>query len=180
MPGTASAPKLLVSGTPKSGKTTVVTRLVVLLRQAGVPVGGFVTSEQRVDGRRVGFVVNDLAGPCAQLAHEDLVSPVQVGRFGVDVAAFELVALPALRAALDSDGVVIIDEVARMELASTAFTALVEEALTSPLPVVATVHAHAHPFTDALKHRPDVVVLDVDEVTRDELPQRLLATLTGQ
>jgi hypothetical protein len=37
----------------------------------------------------VGFVVNDLAGPCAQLAHEDLVSSVQVGRFGVDVAAFE-------------------------------------------------------------------------------------------
>ena len=168
MPEPGPAPKLLVTGMPKSGKTTAVIRLVELLRDAGVPVHGFVTSEQRVDGRRVGFVVHDLTGPSAQLAHQDLDSPVRVGRFGVDVPAFEQIAFPALHAALAGDGVVVIDEIARMELASTAFAALVEEILDSTRPVIATVHSQPHPFTDTIKQRPDVLLLDVDDTTRDD------------
>jgi nucleoside-triphosphatase THEP1 len=51
---------------------------------------------------------------------------IRVGRFGVDVAAFEhfgLVALEkATRLARDRVSIVIIDEVARMKLASPGFT----------------------------------------------------------
>lgn len=180
MPASGPAPKLLVTGVPKSGKTTAVIRLVELLRQAGVPVGGFVTSEQRVDGRRVGFIVQNLAGPSGLLAHQDLDSPVRVGRFRVDVPAFERIALPALNTALAGDGIVVVDEIARMELASAAFVALVEEVLDSQRPVVATVHAHPHPFTDAINQRPDVLLLEVDDTTRDDLPKQLLALLTGR
>lgn len=155
-------------------------RLVQLLRADAVAVGGFVTSEQRENDRRTGFVVHDLAGSSAVLAHEELNLPVRVGRFGVDVAAFERVGLPALRRALDEGDVVVIDEIARMELASPAFAALVEEAMDAPVPVVATVHSQPHPFTDALKRRPDVQVLVVGEDSRDELPRRLMELLTSR
>jgi nucleoside-triphosphatase THEP1 len=50
-------------------------------------------------------------------------------------------------------GKVVINEIARMELACPAFPALVEEALAAPVPVVATVHARPHPFTDGLRRR---------------------------
>jgi nucleoside-triphosphatase len=180
MPRQVISAKVLVTGPPKSGKTTAVVRLVELLRAQAVPVGGFVTGEQREDGRRVGFVVRDLAGPSATLAHEDFNSPVRVGRFGVDVAGFERVGLPALRKALaHGRGVVVIDEVASMELASPAFAGLVEEALASTTAVVATVHAKSDPFTDSLKRRADTRVVSVDEESRDGLPQRLLAMLTS-
>ncbi|MGH3998240.1 MAG: nucleoside-triphosphatase [Pseudonocardiaceae bacterium] len=53
------------------------------------------------------------------LAHQDFQTGVRVGRFGVDVPAFERVALPALRRAQEIGGAVIIDEVGRMELAVT-------------------------------------------------------------
>lgn len=174
------AVKVLVTGPPKSGKSTAVMRLVQLLVAEAVPVGGFVTVEQREGERRTGFVVKDLAGPSAVLAHQDLDSPVRVGRFGVDVAAFERVGLPALREALAAGGVVVIDEIARMELACPAFPALVAQALAAPVPVVATVHAQPHPFTDELLRRADVRVLRVDPAGRDDLPQRLLRLLRSR
>jgi nucleoside-triphosphatase len=109
------------------GKTTVAERLVELLVDAGVPVGGFVTREALGDdGRRVGFTVRDLAGPQAWLAHQNFDTGIQVGRFGVDIVAFERVGLVALEKATwlarDHAGIVVIDEIARMELAFTSMS----------------------------------------------------------
>lgn len=178
MPVDAQPPRLLLTGPPKSGKTTAVARLVQLLRRHGVAVGGFVTHEQREEGRRVGFVVEDIGGPSAVFARQDFLSTVRVGRFGVDVTAFERVGLPALRRAVTSGSVVVVDEIARMELASETFVGLVWEALDAPIPVVATVHMRADPFTDAIKWRSDVDLVTLTEQNRDELPHYLLRRLT--
>ncbi|MGH3923118.1 MAG: NTPase [Pseudonocardiaceae bacterium] len=169
--------RLLLEGPPKVGKTVVMHRLLTLLQERGVVVGGFVTHEVREHGRRVGFVVCDLAGPEAVLAHQDFQSDVRVGRFGVDVPAFERVALPALRRAQQDGGLVIIDELGRMELASAPFVETVNTLLTGSLPVVATVHVYEHPATDALKQRADVQRVTVTKANRDELPAQLLRQL---
>ncbi len=102
--------RFLLEGPPKVGKTVAIRCLVELLREHGATVSGFVTDEIRERDRRVGFVVRDMAGPKAVLAHQDFQSGVRVGRFGVDVSAFERVALPALRRARETGGAVIIDE----------------------------------------------------------------------
>lgn len=154
-------------------------RLVELLRKHGASVSGFVTDEIRERDRRVGFVVRDVAGPEAVLAHQDFRTGVQVGRFGVDVPAFERVALAALRRAQEAGGAVMIDELGRMELASAPFVEAVNTLLAGPLPVVATVHVYEHPVTDALKRRADVHRVAVTEANRDELPAQLFLQLTG-
>lgn len=175
----ASAPlRILVGGPPKVGKTVAMQRLVALLAEQEVTVSGFLTHEVRERGRRVGFVVRDLAGPEAVLAHQDFQTDVQVGRFGVDVPAFERVALPALHRAQGRSSVVIIDELGRMELASEAFVEAVHDVLATAMPVVATVHLHAHPVTDALQMRADVQRVLVTQANRDELPQRLFEQVT--
>jgi DNA polymerase III delta prime subunit len=43
-------PRLLLEGRPGIGKTTVARRLLNLLHEAGVPVGGFTTAELRTGG----------------------------------------------------------------------------------------------------------------------------------
>jgi nucleoside-triphosphatase len=174
--GNASPLRALLEGRPGIGKTTVTRRLIALLRDARVPLGGFVTDELRVGGRREGFMVEAVSGDRGVLAHLELPGPPRVGRYGVDLQAFERIALPTL--AVPQPGrVVVVDELGKMELASAAFRDAVSVLLERDVAVVATVQLHHHPFTDALKRRPDIQVLRVTEHSRDALPELLAARL---
>jgi nucleoside-triphosphatase THEP1 len=42
--------RLLLEGRPGIGKTTVARRVLTVLNEAGVPVGGFTTAELRTGG----------------------------------------------------------------------------------------------------------------------------------
>jgi nucleoside-triphosphatase len=169
--------KVLLEGRPGSGKTTAVARLADLLRQRGVAVGGFVTHEVREHGRRIGFEIETLEGRRATLAHTAFRGPPRVGRYGVDLDAFERVALPALEE-LPRRGVVLIDELGKMELASESFRAAVSALFDAPVTVVASVHVFKDPLTDALKRRGDVERMRVTHSTRDRLPRELAERLS--
>jgi nucleoside-triphosphatase len=106
----------------------------------------------------------------------ELPGPPRVGRYGVDLQAFERVALPAMTAP-PPGGVVVVDELGKMKLASAAFRDAVSALLDRDVAVVATVGVQRHPFTDALKRRPDLRVVQVTEQSRDSLPERLVAEL---
>jgi 5-formyltetrahydrofolate cyclo-ligase len=71
-------------------------------------------------------------------------------------------ALPALHTPAVG-GVVVVDELGKMELASTAFREAVTKLFGRDVAVVATVHRARHRFTDALKRRPDIQVIRVTE-----------------
>jgi nucleoside-triphosphatase len=58
---------------------------------------------------------------------------------------------------------VVVDELGKMELASAAFRDAMSDLLDRDVVVVATVHVHRHPFTDALKRRSDLRVIRVTE-----------------
>lgn len=170
-----AVPQVLLEGRPGIGKTTVARRLVARLRHDDVPVAGFTTEELRDGGRRVGFAIETVDGRRSTLAHINLAGPPRVGKYGVDLAAFEKLALPSLDAGPGT--VAVVDELGKMELASRRFRGAFAALLKRPVPVVATVHVHAHPFTDALKKRPGVEVIRVTTGNREALPTRLAATL---
>jgi nucleoside-triphosphatase len=170
--------RILVEGRPAVGKTTVARRLAELLREAGLLLGGFVTAELREGRRRVGFTIETFDGANAVLAHVELPGPPRVGKYGVDLPAFERIALPAL-SSVPAAGVVLIDELGKMELASAAFRSAFSDLLEKPLTVVATVHVARHPFTDALKRRTGVELVRVTALNRDELPLQLAARTRG-
>jgi nucleoside-triphosphatase len=73
-------PRLLLEGRPGIGKTTLARRLLHLLQEAGLPVGGFTTAELRAGGRREGFLVEAVSGAREVLARVDLPGPPRVGR----------------------------------------------------------------------------------------------------
>jgi nucleoside-triphosphatase len=169
--------RVLIEARPGAGKTTALSRLAERLEDAGVALSGFLTREMRSKGRRVGFEIETFSGQRGLLAHVDIKGPPRVGRYGVDLDEFERLALPALER--PSDGVVLIDELGKMELASERFREAVHALFQRPVPIAATVHTARHPFTDALKRRPDVSTIRLSAANRDCLPsevaERLLA-----
>jgi nucleoside-triphosphatase len=166
--------RLLIESRPGAGKTTALSRLAERLRDDGVALSGFLTREMRSGGRRVGFEIETFGGERGLLAHVGLPGPPRVGRYGVDVEEFERLALPSLEAPA---GVVLIDELGKMELASERFRSAMSALFESDVPIVATVHTFRHPFTEALKERPDVTTVRLTRANRDGLPEELAERL---
>jgi nucleoside-triphosphatase len=164
----------LIEARPGAGKTTALGRLAQILRERGATVAGFLTEEIRDGGKRVGFSIETLRGERGTLAHVECPGPPRVGRYGVALREFERLAVPALQVPADA---VLIDELGKMELASVAFTDAVANLLEGETPVVATVHAFRHPFTDRLKRRRDAEVVRLTRANRDEFPGLLAERL---
>jgi nucleoside-triphosphatase len=176
----------LVTGPPRSGKTTVLRRTAELLDR---PVGGVVTPERRdgegdperadndASGERVGFECRDLlTGETATIAHVDYDGP-QVGKYGVDVAAIDRVAVPAIERATSEERVVLIDEVAPMQRHSDRFLDAVEAAFEGAVSVLAAVESGREGVVGEYKSRPDTTVWTVTPADRDALPERLAGRL---
>ena len=161
----------LLTGPPGCGKTTVIIKLARLL---GFQAKGFYTGEIRPSRVREGFKIVSLGGKEEVLAHVDFCSKYKVGKYKVLPERMGF-ALEEIKGALSSPQpcCLLIDEIGKMELLHPEFQQVVEAALDSALPVVATVMAQAHPWVDRIKNRADAEVIPVTPENRDRLPQEL-------
>jgi len=165
---------LLITGVPGVGKTTALRRVKELL--AGKRIRGFLTDEMRgAGGERRGFRIETLDGQTALLAGVGLRSPHRVGRYGVDLAALDAVAVPAL--AVEEGAVYLIDEIGKMECLSQAFTDAVARLLDSDCPVIATIAQRGSGFIAEVKRHPGAESWEVTRANRDEMPGRIVAWL---
>jgi nucleoside-triphosphatase len=162
--------RVLLTGHPGCGKTTLIKRILNRLPQR---FGGFYTEEIRDHGTRVGFKVVALGGGEAVFAHVDFTTPERVGKYGLDLSALEAVGVNAIREAVQAERLIVIDEIGPMEIRSVGFREAVNDALDSELPVLATIFSRSLPFTDGIKSRPGVVLIEISPNNRDRLVSQL-------
>lgn len=168
---------LLLIGRPGIGKTTVIKKVAESLRDRA---GGFYTEEIRgSDGRRKGFRLVTLEGEETTMAHVNLRGEgrPRVSRYGVDVEAIEQVGVAALYEAMEAGRLVVIDEIGKMELFCEPFKEAVLQAVDGPYSVIATAMRGSHPWVDALRAKPQIVVGEVTRGNRDQLPERIVERL---
>jgi nucleoside-triphosphatase len=161
---------VLLTGRPGCGKTTLIKCVVKSIPQNA---GGFFTEEIRETGIRVGFKLVTLDGNEAVFAHVDLKSSDRIGKYRLDRAVLESVGVKALREAILGQRAVVIDEIGPMEIRSDLFRETVSEALDSTASVLATIVSRSFPFTDTIKRRHDVTLIEVRPDNRERLAVQL-------
>jgi nucleoside-triphosphatase len=172
---------LLLTGRPGVGKTTIIRTVVDRL---GSRAGGFYTEEIRERGRRTGFrlVAVGTESPCTgTLASVNISSPYRVSRYGVNLQDLERVGVRAVQHAVEQPGigVVVVDEIGKMELFSSAFREAIQTALDGPKPVLGTVMAGSQPWVDVIRARSDVTVVEVTTDNRSGMSAQILRWLEG-
>jgi nucleoside-triphosphatase len=162
--------KVLLTGRPGCGKTTLIKRVVNNLSRGA---GGFYTEEIRDGATRAGFKIVTLDGENAVFAHVDFRTRSRVGKYGLDLSALERIGVGAVRQAIQARRLVVMDEIGPMEIRSPVFRDVVNEAFDSKVPLLATIFARPLPFTEAIKSRPGVTLIEVRPENRERLVSEL-------
>lgn len=162
---------ILLTGKPGVGKTTIIQKAIDRLPPV-IETGGFITCEIRENAKRTGFKIKSLDGKEAILAHVDIDSSYNVSKYGVDIEALDSVAVDSILSSLDKD-IIIIDEIGKMELFSRKFKDAVKKAL-NQRKVLGTIKSSDDSFTDKIRKRKDVDVIEVTKQNRDSLTSELI------
>jgi nucleoside-triphosphatase len=168
--------KMLLIGKPKSGKTSLVRKVLNSLKKT--TYGGFFSEEIKEKQLRVGFKIVSTDGEERIMADTIHKSPYRISKYNVNLVEFERVALKALTDAEKEKDLIIIDEIGKMELFSQKFTTLVEEIfIRGHKKVLATIPVSNIPFINKLRALPDIEVIEVTPENRDQLVEKLIGYL---
>ena len=160
---------IFLTGAPSSGKTTVIKKVIEGLESAS---NGFYTEEEKIEGKRVGFLMKTIDGKDGYLAHQDIKSEFYIRRYGVSVENIENIAVPSI--APRKGEVIILDEIGKMECFSDRFKKAAAIALEAPNIVIGTITFGGTDYILEVKRRDDIEIIEVTPENRDELPGIIL------
>ena len=171
--------RVAITGQPGVGKTTVCMAVVDRL---GRSIGGMICSDitegagGNGDSRvwRVGFELLDLQtgikGVLAQIRGDG----PRVGKYHVNLHDLDRIGVNAILSASGTD-LIVIDEIAPMELTSQRFIRAVEEALASDRDMLVVLHQRsAHPLAERIRAEFDLITVTWDnrDAIVDEIARR--------
>ncbi|MFQ5962921.1 MAG: nucleoside-triphosphatase [Candidatus Scalinduaceae bacterium] len=165
---------IFLTGAPSSGKTTVIKKIIASLDH---PANGFYTEEERVDGKRVGFLMKTLDGREGYLAHQDIKSDFHIRRYGVSIEDIENIAVPSITPV--KDNIIILDEIGKMECFSMTFRQAAANALDASNIVIGTITFGGDDFILKIKKREDIEINEVTVGNRNSLPGLILGKISN-
>lgn len=154
--------KILLTGVNRSGKTTLLTKLLEGIENKR----GMVAVGVLQDGERIGFDLQDDSGRTAILARTDQPTDTAVGRYFVDTASFDTFIEPLSKYAPNQ--LLYIDEIGQMQLYSEKFQKLVQLYLNAPNDYLGTISSiYEHSFINEVKSRSDILLCVITPENRD-------------
>lgn len=160
--------KVLLTGRPGIGKTTIVKKVVDKIGGYG-----FYTEEWREKGRRKGFYLVLLHGGRYILAEKGKESRYRIGNYAVFPDVMKK-AIEEIEEGLRKGGIIVMDEIGKMELFSLEFKDTVKAVFSYDVSVIATIPISRIPLIEEIKRRKDVKIFEVNLSNRNELPQRVI------
>ncbi|KAF5300502.1 hypothetical protein FQA39_LY02301 [Lamprigera yunnana] len=173
--------RILLTGVPGIGKTTLIMKICDRLKQTNVHLTGFYTEELRDNfNKRIGFDIITFDGKREKLSRTlDHIKPqdsnrYKIGQYYVFPELFEKIVLPMFSEF--SDGVLVLDEIGKMELLSGKFEQEVKNVFRNEkLCILATVPVKGKlPLIESLICDPNNQLIRVTHNNRNHLLQDIL------
>ncbi|MFO8109325.1 MAG: NTPase [Thermoplasmata archaeon] len=174
--------KIGISGTLGIGKTDTLKRIIDMLGEEGISVGGMLTDPIFEDNRQVGFQVMDWSTKeKGVFAHLFIDTSLEVNGYNVDLDTLEQVGVKAIERACVQEDVVLVDEAGKMMVKSDKFNKTVKNALNMDKPVILTFHKKSrNPLLQDVRRRDDIRILELTEVNKDLLPYKVVELIKGE
>jgi len=167
---------LFMTGSPGTGKTSVLLKTIEVLKARGYGVGGMVSREVRTCGARVGFEILDISsGRRGWLAHVNQKHGPRIGKYRVNLEDLDNIGAEAIANAVENADVVAIDEIGPMELHSERFKEAVKKAVESGKLVIGTIHWKARDrLIQEIRTREDAEIYKVTYENRGNLHENIV------
>lgn len=165
-------PKILITGPPRCGKSTLISKLIEHLSK-NFKIYGFLTPEIRKENKREGFYVEDIYSkkrfPLARVG--DFNTKYKLGKYSVFVHDFENYINEFLDTIKDiPDLIICIDEIGKMELFSKKFQELVKKLFQSDDIIIATIGKKIkHPIKDYILNLSNSVLFNLTLENQEEI-----------
>jgi nucleoside-triphosphatase len=168
---------VLLSGEPRVGKTTALKKIIQMIGENNCI--GFYTEEIRDEFDRIGFDCVSLNGRRERIADVNFKNDTRMGRYGIDIEAFEDFLSYAIKRSSGSSKIIIIDEIGPMQLLSKKFKQEIINILTGPNSVIGTIFCKKHPDVDEIKKIPGIKVYSITSKNRNTILENILCEIQG-
>ncbi len=165
----------ILTGPPGTGKSVLLSNAVD--RHPHLRWRGFTSVSIIENNERVGWVFKDFNSSEGTLAHVDLESDVQMGRYGINLDLFASIADTELDPTQPAD-VYVIDEIGLISAMHPPFGVSLEACLDSKTPVLAIAREKSTEMLASIGTRPDTKVLRVEAMKLESMPYQIDEWLT--
>lgn len=165
---------IFLTGEKQIGKSTLLKRLIA---ESGRSFKGFQTRPYWLEGVKKGYYMHSMLpmdnfendNPISVNLSKDMVIPV--------LETFNTLGVRIVTDALSHPGIMVMDEIGRLEAKSTDFKKAIIASLNAEKQVVGVLQKTHSSFIDQIKARDDVVVIEITKENRDHVYESLLAML---
>ncbi|MFW9897266.1 MAG: nucleoside-triphosphatase [Candidatus Thorarchaeota archaeon] len=174
-------PKILITGLPRSGKSTLIATLMnYFILEKNLAIHGFLTPEVKSHGQRIGFDIQDISSKeKVQFArvgtHKTLY---KLGKYKVFLEGLENTIQNIQDTPLYEIDLVIIDEIGKMELFSEKFTDFIKQIFNTNLSIIATIGLKLkHSIKDHLLNLPNVKLFVLERMNFQKIYQDIISMI---
>lgn len=175
--------KILITGPPRCGKSTLISKLICYFTNKDYIIHGFLTPEIRKNNKRIGFDAEDINSKMrikfARVGNYE--TRFKLGKYYIFIEEFEQIISKLERVRVKSEKVdlICIDEIGKMELFSKKFQEFIKKVFYSDIHIIATIGKKMqHPLKDYILNIPEVNLINLNRQNQHNVFQKIISIIS--